>query len=149
MAVFFGLLHQGGTIPAMLDVHRQLSHLASAQGSTAVQLLFWRSFMPPRHLILPTFKGLSEVLVDDCQSMPVALLAKKMAESAANVIVFLPSWSRTKEAMDVLHHHGLSLTPVTPSFLHIDTDHLAESIAAYHQGQSLWQSFSYAAYSVR
>lgn len=105
--------------------------------------------MPPRHLIIPALKGSNKVLVDDCQSMPIDLLVKKMADSIARVIIFLPSWTRTKEAMTILHDQGFTLTPITPPYLHLDTDHLGESIAAYRQGQSLWESFSYAAYSVQ
>jgi phosphatidylinositol glycan class Z len=149
MAIFFGLLHQAGTIPAMLSVHSQLPGLQEDLESMPFQLLFWRSFMPPRHLILPALRGAKAILVDDCRSMSVINLASKISDSISKTIIFMPSWTRTEETMSFFRDHDLTFTRITKNFLHLDTDHLGESVAAYRQGQSLWQSFSYAAYRVQ
>ena len=46
--IFYGFIHQGGLIKAML-------HMADDTPShTSLNIIFWRSYMPPQHLILPS-----------------------------------------------------------------------------------------------
>ncbi len=57
--VLFGYWHQGGVVPALVQLHNQLAeglpslhHKPGPDG--AVEVVFWRTFMPPRHLFIPT-----------------------------------------------------------------------------------------------
>lgn len=153
MAIFFGILHQGGTIPSMIDIQTLLPSLASDQDTSSIQLLFWNSFMPPRHLILPINQGAKKVLVSDCQSIPISQLLDVITtstESAAKIILFLPSWALNMDGnKEMLRNHNIVLTPLTRYYPHVDTDHLVESIAAIFHGHQIWESFSYAAYNVQ
>ena len=46
---FYGFIHQGGLLRAMLHMRSDLHSLKSSQD---VHLFFWRSYMPPQHLLL-------------------------------------------------------------------------------------------------
>ncbi|GAA5860975.1 hypothetical protein JCM3774_003210 [Rhodotorula dairenensis] len=55
----FGFLHQGGIIPALFQLNSDLratspGHLGALQ---EIDIVFWRTFMPPRHLLLPIPSG--------------------------------------------------------------------------------------------
>ena len=57
--VLFGYMHQGGLLPALFELNETLREdglpgLVNPPGSDgAIELVFWRTFMPPRHLFLP------------------------------------------------------------------------------------------------
>ncbi|UZJ56049.1 hypothetical protein CBS101457_005369 [Exobasidium rhododendri] len=149
-AVFFGILHQGGMIPAMLDVNDQLRSRTLARNADPIQLTFWRSFMPPRHLITPIGKSGESVLVHDRQSMSVEDMARTLVPSHTDSqhLLFGPAWALNNDVKTYLRNLGLHLTPLTRPYLHLDTDHLGESISEYRGGRGLFESFSYAAWSV-
>ncbi|GAA5926955.1 hypothetical protein JCM1841_001597 [Sporobolomyces salmonicolor] len=52
--LLFGYVHQGGLLPAIFSLNRELRNSASplVMGET-LDIVFWRTFMPPRHLLLP------------------------------------------------------------------------------------------------
>ncbi|GAA5895674.1 glycosylphosphatidylinositol-alpha 1,2 mannosyltransferase [Sporobolomyces salmoneus] len=54
--LFFGYLHQGGLVPTLLQLNRGLGNDQSTLfggNLEKVELVFWKTFMPPRHLLLP------------------------------------------------------------------------------------------------
>ena len=58
LTVMLGYLHQGGVIPSLLRINEELRNGGGAifveksiRGE--LDLVFWRTFMPPRHLFLP------------------------------------------------------------------------------------------------
>ncbi|GAA5963081.1 hypothetical protein JCM8115_002616 [Rhodotorula mucilaginosa] len=55
----FGFLHQGGLIPALFELNSSLRRTSDGQlgALREVDLVFWRTFMPPRHLLLPLSLG--------------------------------------------------------------------------------------------
>ncbi|CDR36110.1 hypothetical protein NBRC10512_004991 [Rhodotorula toruloides] len=56
--ILFGYLHQGGLLPALFALNGQLGDPSTALGaSKVVDIVFWRTFMPPRHLLLPIVDG--------------------------------------------------------------------------------------------
>jgi len=58
--VVFGYLHQGGLVPATLALNVELRDSSTRLGAAhEVQTVFWRTFMPPRHLLLPLAPGAS------------------------------------------------------------------------------------------
>ncbi|GAA5908564.1 hypothetical protein JCM5296_000592 [Sporobolomyces johnsonii] len=52
--LLFGYLHQGGLLLAIFALNRELRNSTSplVMGET-LNIVFWRTFMPPRHLLLP------------------------------------------------------------------------------------------------
>ncbi|TKA55919.1 hypothetical protein B0A53_01618 [Rhodotorula sp. CCFEE 5036] len=57
--VLFGFLHQGGLIPALFELSSSLRRTSDGQlgALREVDVVFWRTFMPPRHLLLPLSLG--------------------------------------------------------------------------------------------
>lgn len=71
----FGYLHQGGVLPTLFKLNHELSQprLPFLQASNVsqplssgspvpklveeVNIVFWKTFMPPRHLLLPLVSG--------------------------------------------------------------------------------------------
>ncbi|GAA6040508.1 hypothetical protein JCM8097_005439 [Rhodosporidiobolus ruineniae] len=52
--ILFGHLHQGGLFPALLKLNDELRSPTSALGrAERVEVVFWKTFMPPRHLLIP------------------------------------------------------------------------------------------------
>ncbi|GAA5983929.1 hypothetical protein JCM5350_001796 [Sporobolomyces pararoseus] len=63
--IFFGYLHQGGLVPTLFKLNRELRDSKSTVfGSHNVELMFRKTFMAPRHLLLP----LSDVQVHPISS---------------------------------------------------------------------------------
>jgi hypothetical protein len=105
--------------------------------------------MPPRHLIIPAGEAGRDMAVMDCQSMPVEKMTSSIStDSHAQQILFAPAWALTEHVKTYLHSRGLALAPLTSPYLHLDTDHLGESIAMLHRGNELWRSFSYQAWVI-
>ncbi|KAH8928967.1 glycosyltransferase family 22 protein [Atractiella rhizophila] len=57
----FGVTHQGGLLPAMFRINDHLRARALGQGhdgsgvsGVRTHVVFWKTFMPPRHLLIPT-----------------------------------------------------------------------------------------------
>ncbi|BGP17720.1 hypothetical protein JCM10213_005300 [Rhodosporidiobolus nylandii] len=58
LTALFGYLHQGGLIRSLFALSDALQNPSSALGEAEkVNIVFWRTFMPPRHLLLPTSRG--------------------------------------------------------------------------------------------
>lgn len=60
--ILFGYLHQGGLVPALLKLNEELVRAdsrilppdAKDRSEAIVELIFWKTFMPARHLVIPT-----------------------------------------------------------------------------------------------
>ncbi|GAA5915898.1 hypothetical protein JCM6882_001754 [Rhodosporidiobolus microsporus] len=72
----FGYLHQGGVLPSLFAINNALRDPESALGAKAgVDIVFWRTFMPPRHLLVPPSSDLvtpPAVRVVDLAGAPLA-----------------------------------------------------------------------------
>lgn len=106
--------------------------------------------MAPRHLVLPPRNSFGTVRLVDFQSLDVEQIALSLASSAeaSQQVLLAPSWSLDREALTKLNFYGVQLTQASRLYPHLDTDHLGESVKLYWEGQSLLQSFSFAAWSV-
>ncbi|GAA5864745.1 hypothetical protein JCM8547_008293 [Rhodosporidiobolus lusitaniae] len=52
--VLFGYLHQSGFLPALFELNAEFRRPPSElSGTNQIDLVFWKTFMPPRHLLLP------------------------------------------------------------------------------------------------
>ncbi|KWU44848.1 hypothetical protein RHOSPDRAFT_33670 [Rhodotorula sp. JG-1b] len=60
----FGFLHQGGLIPALFELNSSLRRTSDGQlgALREVDIVFWRTFMPPRHLLLPLSSGKAPIV---------------------------------------------------------------------------------------
>ncbi|GAA5956882.1 hypothetical protein JCM3765_006628 [Sporobolomyces pararoseus] len=58
--IFFGYLHQGGLLSTLLKLDHELRDSRSTIFGSQIEnvdLVFWKTFMPPRHLLLPLSDG--------------------------------------------------------------------------------------------
>ncbi|EED82494.1 predicted protein [Postia placenta Mad-698-R] len=52
LVLLFGILHQGGVVPSLFHLHDVIGKLwASSQGDKIVKVFYWKTYMPPRHLL--------------------------------------------------------------------------------------------------
>ncbi|GAA5998439.1 glycosylphosphatidylinositol-alpha 1,2 mannosyltransferase [Rhodotorula paludigena] len=87
LTVVFGYLHQGGVLPAIFALNRELRDPATRLGGASdVDVVFWRTFMPPRHLLLPipqANQSVPAVRVTDLAGAPPSTLLDTLATTAA------------------------------------------------------------------
>ncbi|GAA5889266.1 hypothetical protein JCM5296_005850 [Sporobolomyces johnsonii] len=79
--ILFGYLHQGGLLPAIITLNRELRNSTSplVMGET-LDIVFWRTFMPPRHLLLPAGANeLPSIRVTDMAGVAPQLLLFTLA----------------------------------------------------------------------
>jgi len=59
VTVLLGYLHQGGLVPTLLKLNDELrlgpesTLLKNVVATDGIDFVFWKTFMPPRHLLLP------------------------------------------------------------------------------------------------
>ena len=53
LVLVFGVAHQGGVVPALVAVNARLRSAPPAPS----QVVVWRTYMPPRHLVTPVVAG--------------------------------------------------------------------------------------------
>ncbi|GAA5986130.1 hypothetical protein JCM11641_004719 [Rhodosporidiobolus odoratus] len=165
--IFFGFLHQGGVVPASLALNADLRDPTTALGRSAhVNIVFWRTFMPPRHLLLPLSQTKQPpppvVRVTDLAGSPPGTLSATLTSlhsrdrslqdlSMAKVVLAAPAY-----AVDT---HNLTCNPAGPTFstnasdglatwclqplfgrktfgIHVDTDRLGELAQARRWGRT-------------
>lgn len=189
LALFFGVLHQAGVVPALLRINEEVLHFSGAvplnkatlqalalQGEGGAEGLWlgdllntpgsaagvgvgvggvtlvvhvWRSFMPPRHLLLPAgagagASGLPRVtLIDHGSQTPQDLLANlsgtasKQEQEQEHHLLLAPTWALDSllpllsaddsAATATGGHSPLQLDTLALLSPHVDTDHLSES----------------------
>lgn len=172
LVLLFGMAHQAGTIPAIVNLERTLCGSSSASRTNSiseapkdagaalspnVELFFWRSFMPPRHLIVPsplfaTCAG-RNVSVHDIGSLPAAELAQIFRSPSAasrdtDHFLFAPAWAAADPHL-LGDNSSLTFARWFRHSPHVDMDHLGESIALFTSGgASLAESFSYSVWRI-
>ncbi|BGP49627.1 alpha 1,2 mannosyltransferase [Rhodotorula kratochvilovae] len=79
----FGYMHQGGLLPALFAVNKELQDPTTQLGGAGdVDVVFWRTFMPPRHLLLPLAPEgtpVPAVRVTDLAGAPFTTLVSTLA----------------------------------------------------------------------
>ncbi|KPV74278.1 glycosyltransferase family 22 protein [Rhodotorula graminis WP1] len=97
--IMFGYLHQGGLVPATLALNGELRNSTTRIGAArAVDVVFWRTFMPPRHLLLPLAPGalVPAVRVTDLAGASSSTFLSTLAAfdlAASHVIVVAPAYT--------------------------------------------------------
>ncbi|BGP56575.1 alpha 1,2 mannosyltransferase [Rhodotorula sphaerocarpa] len=83
LTFLFGYMHQGGLLPATFALNDDLRAQGGLLGSSSeVDLVFWKTFMPPRHLLLPLVppsRSVPVVQVTDLAGAPFSELLLRLA----------------------------------------------------------------------
>ncbi|PWN93638.1 hypothetical protein FA10DRAFT_299006 [Acaromyces ingoldii] len=136
VTLLFSIAHQAGIVPSLLQVNQDLLH----DHQRPVELHFWRSFMPPRHLLLPPH---SHATVQDHGSATASTMASALSHTPPTNdtlrLLFAPTW-----AVVTLNKDDLPFSPLYTFRPHLDMDHLGETVDAWRNGaRSLTDSAAY------
>lgn len=58
LSLVFGFLHQGGVVPSLFYLHSTLADLSSAQST---HIVYWKTYLPPRHLLGVPQQGITSI----------------------------------------------------------------------------------------
>lgn len=150
LTLIFGVLHQGGVVPSLFHMHHQLSSLDAAQNA---QVIYWKTYMPPWHLLAIPGTGKSVFFFDnsllliiyptadvssgrirltDLAGAPVTVLEESLADTTltssivGDTITYLVAPFAMKALLPRVAEHCLVLEHAV--FPHLDLDHIGESI---------------------
>ncbi|GAA5873166.1 hypothetical protein JCM8547_006806 [Rhodosporidiobolus lusitaniae] len=79
----FGYLHQGGLLPALFELNAEFRRPSSElSGANQIDLVFWKTFMPPRHLLLPAGStAFPAIRIVDLAGAPVPSLLSTLSSA--------------------------------------------------------------------
>ncbi|KAK4047396.1 alpha 1,2 mannosyltransferase [Microbotryomycetes sp. JL201] len=144
----FGYLHQGGLVPTIVMLNDMLRNGTLSDFDLAgktVNLVFWRTFMPPRHLTLPlkqtSARSVHEIIVFDLAGAPSDKLWNLLDKLTGPATFLIAPRSAIGKVLATLSDRGrdirLSLIPGQSSALHLDMDRLDEFLLAANGQKSL------------
>ncbi|GAA5855852.1 hypothetical protein JCM9279_003339 [Rhodotorula babjevae] len=152
--LIFGYVHQGGLVPATLALNAELRDPTTRLGDAReVEAVFWRTFMPPRHLLLPLVEGqpvpavrvtdlagaspsalLSTLAALDYATSHVVLVAPSYAVEAHNLTCLASSTSSSRRSDPLEAPSSRCLSPLDPGRrsygVHVDMDRLEYLVGA-------------------
>ncbi|KAM0786437.1 hypothetical protein ACM66B_001901 [Microbotryomycetes sp. NB124-2] len=154
----FGYLHQGGLIPNTLKLNDMLRRgdLPGQAQTRHIDLVFWRTFMPPRHLLLPLRRsGASDVRharinVTDLAGASIDKLVNVLDElaggsdSARLTLLIAPTSSILRRDTGLQARlQSAALSPLPggmESKLHLDMDRIGDFVFARagQRGLGIW-----------
>ncbi|KAG1802573.1 glycosyltransferase family 22 protein [Suillus variegatus] len=126
LAVLFGILHQGGVVPSLFHLHPLV---ANASLGTRTNIIYWKTYMPPLHLLGVNERDVATGLVSF-----VDLAGASQDDFAASLSA--DDYDRTFLVTPVAMRY--TLPPAITGcmelnqtiFPHLDLDHISESIDA-------------------
>ncbi|KAI0634585.1 Alg9-like mannosyltransferase family-domain-containing protein [Trametes polyzona] len=143
LAALFGILHQGGVVPSLFRVHDIIYHDARGMRSYDYQIVYWKTYMPPRHLlgIRQADVDSGSIVVHDVAGTSPALMVDSLA------LLTNSTFSKPLSALLVAPFHAVReldkglrecMRERDRVFPHLDLDHIAESVqAGWRDGLSL------------
>ncbi|KDE05330.1 hypothetical protein MVLG_04246 [Microbotryum lychnidis-dioicae p1A1 Lamole] len=138
--LIFGYLHQGGLLPTLIRLNESLRSNAfdSAQN---VDIIFWRTFMPPRHLLVPLRTTPLQVTIKDVAGAPLSELLTIIHNSnSSRTLLVTPAY-----AYDALLSGKVDFArPLygSRSFgIHLDMDRLQDMVGVDWRrlGMGVWE----------
>ncbi|KAJ8488550.1 hypothetical protein ONZ51_g3471 [Trametes cubensis] len=141
LATLFGILHQGGVIPSLFRVHAIIYDTPSTAHLHDVEVVYWNTYMPPRHLLA--------IRQEDVNSQRVSIRDLSGASPATAIGSFLAPVLDTHPHMVLLAapFHAVKeletasqkcLQEISRVFPHLDLDHISESVqVGWKDGLSL------------
>ncbi|KAI8988994.1 Alg9-like mannosyltransferase family-domain-containing protein [Trametes punicea] len=131
LAILFGILHQGGVVPSLFHVHDVVYGDASGMASHDFRIVYWKTYMPPRHLL-----AIPQVDVDS-QRVSVHDLSGASPSSVIDTLISSSRHLRPLLTLLVTPFHAVrKLHEQVPGcikerervFPHLDLDHIPESV---------------------
>ncbi|PCH37886.1 glycosyltransferase family 22 protein [Wolfiporia cocos MD-104 SS10] len=144
MTPLFGVLHQGGVVPSLFKLHSKVQQARLSEpfdpefSDAAVNVLYWRTYMPPWHLLSVPEQAVQsgEVALTDLAGAPASEVVDKLRRLAPSTRSYLvaPLYSARIIATD--HPECFALEERV--FPHLDLDHIVETLElGWRDGLSL------------
>ncbi|PWN33121.1 uncharacterized protein FA14DRAFT_162232 [Meira miltonrushii] len=145
MILLFCVAHQAGIIPSIFGMRTFLKTEMSEDGH---RFLFWRTFMPPRHLLLPFLSSSAdESNVKDLASISAQTALQIIKDNKETSATFnAPMWAIWQEKEAFLQINITLENALQSRWPHLDLDHVPESLRMWRSGFPLRLSFSYASW---
>lgn len=162
LAGLFGVLHQGGVVPSLFRIHDIVYNDARGIPTQDFQIVYWKTYMPPRHLLAIRQEGTNMrmcahvqyhadhlVILLDVDSRAISVQDLSGASPGAALDALLAFTPSTKPLSTVLvtPFHAVrelekrALDCVRERdrvFPHLDLDHIGESVqTGWKDGLSL------------
>ncbi|EKM57320.1 glycosyltransferase family 22 protein [Phanerochaete carnosa HHB-10118-sp] len=136
LAVIFGFLHQGGIVPSLFRVHELVQ-----QTNHSSAIVYWKTYMPPRHLLAIPETDVQSGLVSiidlagaDADEVRNALFSLPSSDGTGGVYLVTPPFA--VRSLDQRMSQCLKLDKRI--YPHLDLDHIPESIEmGWKEGLSL------------
>ncbi|KAF7965116.1 hypothetical protein HWV62_45559 [Athelia sp. TMB] len=118
LTIVFGVLHQGGVVPSLFYMHDQLAALNHTQSA---RLIYWKTYMPPWHLLAIQEAGASAIVLQ-------GNLADAAASSSGetNTTTYVITTFAMKASLPPAIERCLTFEHAM--FPHLDLDHIGESV---------------------
>jgi len=148
LALFFGGAHQGGVVPAAAAVGGHLGLRTPAQVLCGATVTWWRSYMPPRSLMMLHAHALSTRVVDVGDAPMQELLAVLERDDAtpgahcgcSTRYLVMPGWAHPPDGWE----------PLAPPFApHFSGEDVGQALQAWRGGLDARHAWGLAAYTRR
>ena len=142
LVLVFGVLHQGGVVPSLFSLH---STLGNASANSNINVIYWKTYMPPRHLLGASPQGMRPFYTwDQHAQFSVDIISEQLhfvdlsgaPQNELMAALSAPSFKLTylvsPAPVYLTLPHGISscMTLEKRIFPHLDLDHIPESIQA-------------------
>lgn len=124
LAILFGILHQGGIVPSLFHLH---SVVADASLITRTNIIYWKTYIPPLHLLGVSERDVSTGLIsfiDLAGASQDDLVASLSAGDYDKTFIVTPVAMRYTLPAAIMGCMELNQS----IFPHLDLDHISESI---------------------
>ncbi|RPD60643.1 hypothetical protein L226DRAFT_545128 [Lentinus tigrinus ALCF2SS1-7] len=129
LTLLFGVLHQGGVVPSLFRVHDMLYGEATPTPDHRFYVLYWKTYMPPRHLLaIPQADADTEaVRVFDVAGAPAdgVVRALSLPGMIPNSTTLLVAPFHAVRSFDARGQECLKLCDRV--FPHLDLDHIPDA----------------------
>lgn len=162
LAVLFGVLHQGGVVPSLFRIHDIVYNDARGIHTHDFQIVYWKTYMPPRHLLAIRQEGTTMcicahvqygadhlvILLDvDSRKISVQDLSGASPDMALDALLIFTAFPKLPSTLLVAPFHAVQelgeqvaecLMERDRVFPHLDLDHIGESVqTGWKDGLSL------------
>lgn len=162
LAVLFGVLHQGGVVTSLFRIHDIVYNDARGIHTHDFQIVYWKTYMPPRHLLAIRQEGTTMcicahvqygadhlvILLDiDSRKISVQDLSGASPDMALDALLIFTAFPKLPSTLLVAPFHAVQelgeqvaecLMERDRVFPHLDLDHIGESVqTGWKDGLSL------------
>ncbi|ESO98795.1 hypothetical protein LOTGIDRAFT_158742 [Lottia gigantea] len=128
--VFFGFLHQGGVVATLLEL--QSEPISNVQNQINRQLIFYKTYMPPKHLMTSQNFSITDLAGEHSQTLIKTLTTlQKQSENSYAISIITPN-TVFQKIKDILPQN-FKLEFVCPHFSGEDPPNILNTVKNWYQ----------------